>query len=71
MNTFTRLYLDVFTPEEAATRITGEIGKSYKENLANLEERAVNFVGKTIYQKLVKGYTEKQWAGIAQSFPPL
>ena len=69
MNTFTKLWPDVFTPEEAAARIAEEIGESYKENPANLEEQAINLVGETIYQKLVKGYTEKQWGRDCKELP--
>lgn len=69
MNTFTKLWRDVFTPEEAARRIAEEIGESYVENPANLEEQAINLVGKTIYNKLVKGYTEKQWGRDCKELP--
>ncbi len=69
MNTFTKLWRDVFTPEEAARRIAEEIGESYVENPANLEEQAINLVGRTIYNKLVKGYTEKQWGRDCKELP--
>ena len=69
MNTFTKLWNDVFTPEEAAARIAEEIGESYVENPSNLEEQAINLVGKTIYEKLVKGYTEKQWGRDCRELP--
>lgn len=69
MNTFTKLWPDVFTPEEAARRIAEEIGEGKVENPANLEEQAINLVGKTIYQKLVKGYTEKQWGRDCKELP--
>ena len=69
MNTFTKLWPDVFTPEEAAARIAAEIGENFKENPANLEEQAINLVGKTIYNKLVKGYTEKQWGRDCRELP--
>ena len=61
MNTFTKLWPDVFTPEDAKLKIEEERKDSYKENPSNLEEQAINLVGKTIYEKLVKGYTAKQW----------
>ncbi len=69
MNTFTKLWSDVFTPEEAQKRIEEERGASYKEQPENLEEQAINLVGKTIYEKLVKGYTEKQWGRKCTELP--
>ncbi|MGN0806308.1 MAG: UDP-galactopyranose mutase [Candidatus Coproplasma sp.] len=69
MNTFTKLWSDVFTPEQAKDRIAEEIGQSYVENPANLEEQAINLVGKTIYRKLIKGYTEKQWGRACKELP--
>ena len=69
MNTFTKLWSDVFTPEEAMKRIEEERKDSYTENPKNLEEQAINLVGKTIYEKLVKGYTEKQWGKKATELP--
>ena len=69
MNTFTKLWSDVFTPEQAAKRIAEEIGQSYVDNPANLEEQAINLVGKTIYRKLIKGYTEKQWGRDCKELP--
>lgn len=69
MNTFTKLWNDVFTPAEAAKRIEEERGKDFKENPANLEEQAINLVGKTIYEKLIKGYTEKQWGKPCNELP--
>ena len=70
MNTFTKLWRDVFTPAEAAARIEEERGKDFKEVPANLEEQAINLVGKTIYEKLIKGYTEKQWGRPCTELPP-
>lgn len=69
MNTFTKLWRDVFTPAEAAKRIEEERGRDFKENPANLEEQAINLVGKTIYEKLIKGYTEKQWGRPCKDLP--
>ena len=69
MNTFTKLWKDVFTPEEAEKRIAEERGESYTENPRNLEEQAINLVGKTIYEKLIKGYTEKQWGKPCDELP--
>ncbi len=69
MNTFTKLWSDVFTPEEAARRIESERGEHYKENPENLEQQAINLVGATIYEKLIKGYTEKQWGKSCRELP--
>lgn len=69
MNTFTKLWPDVFTPEEAQRRIEEERRLGYVENPKNLEEQAVNLVGKTIYEKLIKGYTEKQWGRPCNELP--
>lgn len=69
MNTFTKLWDDVFTPEQAEQRIAKERGADFKENPANLEEQAINLVGKTIYEKLIKGYTEKQWGKPCNQLP--
>lgn len=70
MNTFTKLWPDVFTPEEAMAKIEAEKKGAYKENPENLEEQAINLVGKTIYEKLVKGYTQKQWGKLCTELPP-
>ena len=69
MNTFTKLWNDVFTPQDAMKRIEEERKDSYKENPANLEEQAINLVGKTIYEKLIKGYTAKQWGRPCTELP--
>lgn len=69
MNTFTKMWPDVFTPDEAKKRIEEERRESYKENPANLEEQAINLVGKTIYEKLIKGYTGKQWGRACTELP--
>ncbi len=69
MNTFTKLWRDVFTPAEAEARIAEERGEDYTEDPKNLEEQALNLVGRTIYEKLVKGYTEKQWGKDCTELP--
>jgi len=60
MNTFNRLY-GVITPEQAKNRISKETKDCYTDNPKNLEEQAINLVGRQMYEKLIKGYTEKQW----------
>ena len=69
MNTFTKLWSDVFTPQEAMARIEQERKDSYVEEPRNLEEQAINLVGKTIYEKLIKGYTGKQWGKECTELP--
>lgn len=60
MNTFNKLW-GVITPEEAKKKIEEEKKEAGITEPKNLEEQAISLVGKTIYEKLVKGYTEKQW----------
>ena len=59
MYTFNKMW-GVVTPEEAIARIE-EQRKEIKGEPKNLEEQAVSLVGRDIYEKLIKGYTEKQW----------
>lgn len=68
MNTFNKMW-GVFTPEEARIKIEEEKKESNILNPKNLEEQAISLVGKTIYEKLVKGYTEKQWGKRATELP--
>lgn len=69
MNTFNRLY-GVITPEQAKNRIIKETKDCYTDNPKNLEEQAINLVGKKMYEKLIKGYTEKQWGRKCTELPP-
>ena len=68
MNTFNKLW-GVKTPSEAKEKIESEKAESQIKEPKNLEEQAINLVGKTIYNKLVKGYTEKQWGKKATELP--
>ena len=73
MNTFHELWNDVFTPEDAMRHINAE-RKELLEKLngrepANLEEQAISLIGKTVYEKLIKGYTEKQWGMSCEELP--
>ena len=68
MNTFNKLW-GVFTPEEAKKKIEEELKNSNIDEPKNLEEQAIKLVGQTIYEKLVKGYTEKQWGMKATELP--
>ena len=68
MNTFNKLW-GIVTPEEAKRKIELEKKQAGIEEPKNLEEQAISLVGKTIYEKLVKGYTEKQWGKKATELP--
>ena len=68
MNTFHALW-GVITPEEAKQKIEEEKKEARINEPKNLEEQAISLVGKTIYEKLVKGYTEKQWGKKATELP--
>lgn len=68
MNTFNKLW-GVITPDEAKAKIEEEKAKAGIIEPKNLEEQAISLVGKTIYEKLVKGYTEKQWGKKATELP--
>ena len=70
MNTFTKLWTDVYTPDEARKKIEDEKAKYHIEAPSNLEEQAINLVGTTIYEKLIKGYTAKQWGRPCTELPP-
>ena len=66
-------YYDVFgvhSPMEAKHIIDDEIAKYGVEEPHNLEEQAINMVGKTIYEKLIKNYTEKQWGRKCNELSP-
>ena len=67
MHTFNKMW-DVITPVEAAKKIE-EQRQEIKENPCNLEEQAISLVGRDIYEKLVKGYTEKQWGRDCKDLP--
>jgi len=69
MNTFNKLW-GVFTPQEAKAKIEEELKDVTITEPKSLEEQAIRLVGKTIYEKLVKGYTEKQWGKRATELPP-
>lgn len=68
MNTFYELW-GVRTPLEAKAKIEEEKSKYFVEEPKNLEEQAINLVGTTIYEKLIKGYTEKQWGKPCTELP--
>jgi UDP-galactopyranose mutase len=68
MNTFYQLW-GVTTPEEARNKIQEQVKASGITDPKNLEEQAIFLVGKDIYEKLIKGYTEKQWGRKATELP--
>ena len=68
MNTFNKLW-GVITPKEAQAKIEEEKAEAEIKEPKNLEEQAISLIGKTIYEKLVKGYTEKQWGKKATELP--
>lgn len=68
MNTFNKLW-GVITPEEAKNKINEQIKESGIIKPKNLEEQAILLVGKDIYEKLVKGYTQKQWGRLCTELP--
>ncbi|SCH73704.1 UDP-galactopyranose mutase [uncultured Clostridium sp.] len=67
MNTFNKMW-GVITPEQALKKIN-EQRTEIKCDPTNLEEQAISLVGKDIYQKLIKGYTEKQWGRNCKDLP--
>ena len=70
MNTFAKIWDDVFTPMDAIKHIEEERKEMDGCEITNLEEQAISLVGRTIYEKLVKGYTEKQWNRDCKLLPP-
>ena len=67
MYTFNKIW-GVVTPEEAVAKIE-EQKKEITEEPKNLEEQAISLVGRDIYEKLIKGYTEKQWGRECKELP--
>ena len=70
MNTFNKLW-GVITPEQAKKKIEQQIKESGIIEPKNLEEQAISLVGRDIYEKLVKGYTQKQWGRRCDELPSL
>ena len=68
MNTFSRMW-NVKTPAEAKAKIAEQIKEAGITEPKNLEEQAISLVGKDIYEKLVKGYTQKQWGRKCTELP--
>ena len=68
MYTFNKMW-GVVTPEEAAAKIEEQKAAAGITEPKNLEEQAISLVGTDIYEKLVKGYTEKQWGRDCKDLP--
>lgn len=68
MNTFSKMW-GVRTPVEAREKIMQQIAGLHIENPSNLEEQALSLVGPDVYEKLIKGYTEKQWGRDCKDLP--
>ena len=68
MYTFNKMW-GVVTPEEAAAKIEEQKRAAGITNPQNLEEQAISLVGTDIYEKLIKGYTEKQWGRDCKDLP--
>ena len=70
MNTFCKMWPDVITPDDAIRRIDEQrLDYAGISDPANLEEQALKLGGKDIYEKLIKGYSEKQWGKSARDIP--
>lgn len=68
MNTFHEMW-NIKTPQEAISIIENQKKEAGIKNPKNLEEQAISLVGKDIYEKLIKGYTEKQWGKKCTELP--
>ena len=69
MYTFNKMW-GVVTPDEAMKKIEEQKNASGITEPTNLEEQAISLVGKDIFEKLIKGYTEKQWGRDCKDLPP-
>ena len=68
MNTFSRLW-NLRTPKEVQAKIQEQIADLHITEPKNLEEQALSLVGTDVYEKLIKGYTEKQWGRDCRELP--
>lgn len=68
MNTFSKLW-GIRTPAEAKEKIREQIEKLHITEPKNLEEQALSLAGTDVYEKLIKGYTEKQWGRDCRELP--
>lgn len=68
MNTFSKMW-NIRTPKEAKEIIASQIAELHITEPENLEEQALSLAGRDVYEKLVKGYTEKQWGRDCRDLP--
>jgi UDP-galactopyranose mutase len=68
MNTFSKMW-GIRTPAEAQAIIAAQIEEAGIKEPRNLEEQAISLAGRDVYEKLVKGYTEKQWGRDCRELP--
>lgn len=68
MNTFSKMW-GIKTPQEAKDMIAKQIEELHITEPKNLEEQALSLVGQDVYEKLIKGYTEKQWGRDCKDLP--
>ena len=68
MNTFHQLW-GVKTPAQAKAKIQEQISRMHITHPKNLEEQALALVGQDVYEKLVEGYTRKQWGRECKDLP--
>lgn len=68
MNTFSKMW-GVVTPAQAKAEIARQIEELHIKEPRNLEEQALSLAGRDVYEKLVKGYTEKQWGRDCKELP--
>lgn len=68
MNTFSKMW-GIKTPAEAKAIIAGQIANLNIGEPKNLEEQALKLVGTDVYEKLIKGYTQKQWGRLCTELP--
>lgn len=69
MNTFSKIF-NVIKPSEVEVKLNEEINKFGFKTPKNFEEQAISLVGETIYNKLIKEYTEKQWGKDCKELSP-
>ena len=68
MNTFSKMW-GIRTPQEAKEKIAQQVAETGITEPKNLEEQGLSLVGKDVFEKLVKGYTEKQWGRACKDLP--
>ena len=68
MNTFSKMW-NINTPQEAKDMIAKQVAETGITEPKNLEEQGLSLVGKDVFEKLVKGYTEKQWGRACKDLP--